>query len=495
MSGAEVGIVDREESFDVVIVGAGGTGLAAAAAASRAGARTVLLEKAARIGGTTRLAVGSLTGAGTRLQRAAGIEDAVADFHHDMDAFTADLLPRDNPLLRAMLAAEAGPTIDWLEELGVAFAGPYPEPPHRRHRMHNTIPGPRMIIARLEAAARAAGTEIRLQVDTQQLLTDAQGKVVGVACSIDGRRCRLLARRGVILATGDFSGNREMRHALLPSAAANAVPVNDGNLGEGHQLAVELGAVARNMDMVFGPQMRFPRGPVEGIAERMPTWPWLARLAAFYFMRAPAWMLKPFVTSLLIANMSPAEALFEAGALLLDKDGHRLDTAKPAAALAAARDATGYVVLDARLAERFSQDPHFVSTAPGIAYAYVPDYLRGRPDIARRFASAASLTIGLGMSAATVEASVAALGPGPFVVLGPVHAMLTTTEGGIDIDAGCRVLCADGSAIDGLYAAGCVGQGGLLLRGHGLHLSWVFTSGRIAGETAARQAPSDAVPS
>jgi succinate dehydrogenase/fumarate reductase flavoprotein subunit len=48
---------------------------------------------------------------------------------------------------------------------------------------------------------------------------------------------------------------------------------------------------------------------------------------------------------------------------------------------------------------------------------------------------------------------------------------------------------ADGSTIQGLYAAGSVGQGGLLLEGHGHHIAWAFVSGRLAGRNAAFNVP------
>ena len=44
----------------------------------------------------------------------------------------------------------------------------------------------------------------------------------------------------------------------------------------------------------------------------------------------------------------------------------------------------------------------------------------------------------------------------------------------------------DGTPIPGLFAGGSVGQGGLLLEGHGHHLGWAFVSGRIAGRNAAQ---------
>jgi predicted oxidoreductase len=48
-----------------------------------------------------------------------------------------------------------------------------------------------------------------------------------------------------------------------------------------------------------------------------------------------------------------------------------------------------------------------------------------------------------------------------------------------------EVLGAEGHPIPGLFAAGSTGQGGLLLKGHGHHLGWAFTSGRLAGRHAA----------
>ena len=63
------------DSYDVIVVGGGGSGLAAAAAAGQAGAKVLVLEKQPTLGGTTWLAVGSISAAGTRLQKRAGIQD------------------------------------------------------------------------------------------------------------------------------------------------------------------------------------------------------------------------------------------------------------------------------------------------------------------------------------------------------------------------------------------------------------------------------------
>ncbi|MCB1991379.1 MAG: FAD-binding protein, partial [Geminicoccaceae bacterium] len=58
-------------------------------------------------------------------------------------------------------------------------------------------------------------------------------------------------------------------------------------------------------------------------------------------------------------------------------------------------------------------------------------------------------------------------------------------EGGLRVDQRLRVLDGERRPIAGLYAAGSCGQGGLILNGHGHHLGWAFTSGRLAGQNAA----------
>lgn len=478
----------EDARFDVIVVGAGGSGLAAAASAAQSGARVLVLERRAQVGGTTWMAVGSISAARTQLQKRAGIDDNFDGFVEDMNAFTADLLPLDHAPLRRMLAEQAGITVDWLAAQGVAFAGPYEEPPHRIRRMHNTIPGPGAIVQRLLVTCRRHGVRVNTGVTVSRLLIGAGGRVEGVEYLEHGRPCRAMASGGVVLASGDFSGSQAMRQAHLPEPAARASPINPDNLGDGFRLAQEAGAVLVHMDKIFGPQMRFERSSRPGLNDTLPAWPWLSRLGALFFMHAPGWMLQPLIKSLLIANMSPSEELFRQGAVLVDTQGRRLDEGRPALAVAMTEARAAYIVMPGAVADKFRAHPYYLSTAPGIAYAYLGDYERGRPDIVHRAGSLPALAQALGMSAAELAQSAGGTADGPWLALGPVRAMLTTTEGAVRVDTHCRVLDAHDQVIPGLYAAGCIGQGGLLLRGHGLHLAWAFTSGRVAGADASRLA-------
>ena len=470
---------------DVVILGAGGAGLAAAVSASEAGAEVVVLEKMGVMGGTTRWAVGSISGARTRLQETQGIEDSVDNFQEDMNLFTSDLLPKDNIALRALLAREAGVTIDWLEDMGIVFAGPYPEKPNRVSRMHNTIPGALSILKTLKSRALKGGVKFIYSAITQRLLIDQEGRVIGVAYTQDRDLYEVRACKGIILATGDFSGSEILRQTYLSEAAAKSIPICLQNTGDGHLMAKDIGADLCNMDIVFGPQMRFPRAPNKSILEGMPNWPLLARLARWMLNYLPSFALKPLVAPLMVSNMSPSEKLFQHGALLIDGDGNFLSHANPAISIAMSSTKKAYMLFSDSTAKLFNSFPNYVSTAPGIAYAYINDYLKARPDIASQYQDLSELAQALKIKEDKLR-SIGGINTQNIYVLGPIYPMLTTTEGGLAVDTQCRVLDTDQKPIRGLYAAGCAGQGGLLLRGHGLHLAWVFTSGRIAGLHAAQ---------
>ena len=63
-----------QSDFDVIVIGAGGAGLAAAIAAASNGARVLLVEADKKVGGTTALSTGTIYAAGTSLQKSKGID-------------------------------------------------------------------------------------------------------------------------------------------------------------------------------------------------------------------------------------------------------------------------------------------------------------------------------------------------------------------------------------------------------------------------------------
>ncbi len=482
-----------EEVFDVIVVGGGGTGLAAAIEARALGRSVVLLEKNPALGGSTAWSVGSVTASDTPHQRRKGITDNPVDHWRDMAGFNGDLDSRDNPALRRILAEAMPGTFRWLLGHGIRFYGPMPEPPHTKPRMHNVLPNSRSFIVHLERAARKAGVDIRKSIRVKKL-SDGNGRVTGVECE-NGQRYH--ARGGVILATGDFTSDPELKGRFMGPQEAKVEGVNSTATGDGQKLALELGARVINGDLALGPELRFVPPQRRNFLLNLPPWPLLADFMAWSLDHMPSALLRPFVMSFVTTALAPSPNLFAEGAILVNARGERFtdEGDRPAYALPDQPGRIGYILLDERIAQMFGAWPHFISTAPGVAYAYVADYRRNRPDIFHAAPALDLLGNQLAMPAGSLAQTVVAhnaragnrpkLGAGPYIALGPVRAVFVHAEGGLAVDSEHRVLGAGDRPIAGLFAAGATGQGGLLLKGHGHHLAWAFTSGRRAGRNAA----------
>jgi succinate dehydrogenase/fumarate reductase flavoprotein subunit len=483
----------KNNAFDVIVIGGGGAGLAAAIEARAAGASVVLLEKNPQCGGSTSWSIGSISATGTPHQRRRGIVDNPQDHWEDMPGFAGDLNPRDNVELRRILCDEVPAAFQWLLDSGVRFMGPMPEPPHRQPRMHNVLPNSRSYIYHLERRARRAGVNILTQIHVQRLAFE-DGRVRGVEATAPTGAVVFAARRAVVLAAGDFTNSPELKARYMGEQEAKVEGVNVTATGDGQRMAQALGARILNGDLALGPELRFIAPRNETLSRRLPPWRALAAFMEWSMDHMPARILRPFLMKFLTTALAPAPALFEAGAILVNKRGERFgnEVDRPAWRLPDQPEKIGYIVADARLAALFSAWPHFVSTAPGVAYAYIPDYRRNRPDVYRDAATLAGLAAKLGMDPAALKASAASgpqgpLGAGPYVALGPVRSVFVHNEGGLDVDNQHHVLDAQHRPIAGLYAAGSTGQGGLLLKGHGHHLAWAFVSGRRAGRLAAQE--------
>lgn len=467
-----------------MVVGGGGAGLAAAIEARAAGASVVLLEKNDQLGGSTAWSIGSISATGTPHQKRRGIADNPADHWADMPGFAGELAARDNDALRRILCDEVPAAFNWLLESGISFMGPMPEPPHRQPRMHNVLPNARAYIYHLERRARRAGVVVHTNMQVTGIVQQA-GRVTGVQTN-HGKPYS--ARGGVVLAAGDFTNSPELKARFMGPQEAKVEGVNLAATGDGQRMAEALGARILNGDLALGPELRFIAPAKETLVRRLPPWRALALFMEWALEHLPAAILRPFMMRFLTTALAPSPALFAAGALLVNRHGERFgdELDRPAWRVPDQPGKVAYILLDQALASRFSAWPDFVSTAPGIAYAYIPDYRRNRPDVYTEGPTLAALAQRLGMPPAALDASAAGrLIKAPFIALGPVRSVFVHAEGGLAVDAQHRVLGAGDQPIAGLYAAGSTGQGGLLLKGHGHHLAWAFVSGRRAGRFAA----------
>lgn len=485
---------------DVLVIGAGGAGLAAAYEAAKLGCHVMVLEKNPQPGGSTSWSVGSVTAADTPHQRAAGIQDSADAHFEDLALHAGELAPRDNLRLRRILVDNSSEMLQWLMDLGVVFVGPEEEPPHRVARMHNVVPNSKSFAHHLTRHCKALGVEIIIDTKSSSFIVE-NGRVIGVnAVGTDGRMSRFLARRAVVLASGDYSGAADLKRSLASESVVPVDPVNPTATGDGHRMALAIGARVLNGDIVRGPIMRFIPPSRRNLVQRLPPSRFVARMIAWSMGHLPQKVLRPFLMSFLTTALGPSPDLLRQGGILINKLGRRFtnELGKPAADVALQPEQMAWILMDEAVASKFEQWPYFVSTAPGVAYAYLKDYQRNRPDIFHRASTLQGLANSMGVPLPALRETIdaynhstdrggrPALGSGPYCALGPVKSYVVFTDGGLAVSEQLEVLGADERPIPGLYAAGSAGQGGLLLEGHGHHLGWAFVSGRIAGRNAAQ---------
>jgi succinate dehydrogenase/fumarate reductase flavoprotein subunit len=490
----------RVEAADVVIVGGGGSGLAAAISAAKLGRTVILLEKAERLGGTTAWSTGVITSTNTPHQISQGIKDSPASHFEDFEKFGKHLQAADNEPLRQILTDGVPDTFRWLTDLGVEFFGPMPEAPHRRSRMHNALPNSKALVANCAREARRLGVDVRLNVRAVALLQEC-GRVRGVKARLpSGQSVEFRAQGAVVLASGDYSADPQFKGDFISKAAARIRPVNTYSTGDGHRMAMALGARILNSQLAhIGVRFLPPDKP--HVIARLPSWRFLGRAMRWAQEHLPMALLRPVMMKFLVTVLEPSPKIFKAGAVLVgtsgelvcDSDGDRAE------ALGELGDQQAYLLFDARIAKAFDAWPNYISTAPGVTYAYLADYRRNRRDIFYAARTIAELAAKVGMEPAILERTVGVLNErrgaggsehvplskGPFYLMGPVRLIISFTDGGLAVDTSLRVLDMHDRPIPGLYGAGASGQGGLLLEGHGHHLAWAFTSGRLAGRAAA----------
>jgi len=244
---------NMDADVDVLVVGAGACGLAAAISAHDAGVSVAIIEKLDRPGGNSSLSTGSVPAAGTRFQREAGIDDST-------ERFVADLLrtggPTDCPELLHRLVATSAETVEWLvDSVGarMALVTAYKHVGHSVPRLH--APASRRgqdLVDDLLAAAEKRGIPLAVGNGARMLVTDARGAVTGAEVETGtGERHRVNARK-TILAVNGFAGNRDLVSRFCPEVSGAQYFGARGSEGEAVLWGEQLGAALGNIGAYQG---------------------------------------------------------------------------------------------------------------------------------------------------------------------------------------------------------------------------------------------------
>lgn len=251
-----------ELETDVVVVGAGITGLSAALEAQAQGVKVILLEKMPITGGSSMMSGGYILGAESSIQKEGNVEGAWEDFANYL--YTVSEEQADKAMIDAA-AQNSGANIDWMAEQGVQFDKEITKL-HSSHefawghapvgKAHSSNGGAELTQP-LADKFEAEGGEILLTTWATELIKDGE-KVTGVKAENQNGDQITITAKNVVLATGGFTGNTEMMSEYHPYLKKVSHTGNTGNTGDGLRMAMDAGAKTLFHDSAIDLGLNFP---------------------------------------------------------------------------------------------------------------------------------------------------------------------------------------------------------------------------------------------
>lgn len=257
--------VPESPTYDVIVVGAGISGLSSALDLGRAGADVIVVDMSSVFGGHAVMSQGSVSIVGTPVQAQAGIQDspdlAFEDFHRWGEDPATDWV-------RYYVDHSRQEIYDWLEELGVKFYEVLSSPGNSVPREHQPAGrGIGLVTPIYRACMELENVAFSWNSKVEQLIT-RENRIQGVVIrNLRNGTERRLNSRAVVLATGGFQSNLEMVREFWPTEFRFPQRILAGSgtnsIGLGHRLAQTVGAQLVHMDYQWNyftglPDPRYP---------------------------------------------------------------------------------------------------------------------------------------------------------------------------------------------------------------------------------------------
>ncbi len=235
------------ENPDVIVVGAGFSGMNAALEAANNGAKVYLIDKNDAMGGSIRYAGGTTSAAGAKMQIEAGVEDSPENFAEDIVRMGGGTNVAE---LTKKHTENAAAAVDWLDSLGADFGDRQP----KMSASYDAFNVPReyrvtgggkamadLVRPLIEEQVEQGNISLMLSSEVADIIVE-DGAVKGVVM-VDGSEYRAPA---TILATGGYGHNEELLHRYN---YANVLTMSPSFVtGDGYTFAEKAGAIFNNMD-------------------------------------------------------------------------------------------------------------------------------------------------------------------------------------------------------------------------------------------------------
>lgn len=448
------------EDVDVLIIGAGACGLAAAIAAHDAGASAAIIEKLDRPGGNSSLSTGSVPAANSRFQREAGIVDDPETYVRDLMGIAKET---DDLGLVRRLASVSAETVEWLvDTVGarIALVTAYKHIGHSVPRLHAPVSRRGQdLVDDLVSAVERRDVPIAVGNSARDLIVE-DGVVKGAVIDTGDGETEIRAKK-TILALNGFAANADLVRRFCPEIAGAQYFGALGSTGEAVIWGEKLGADMANM----------------------------AAYQGYAAVAHPHGSLLSWTT-------------VEKGGFLVGANARRFGDESLGysgfARIVLEQGEYAYAIFDQKIFDIAAGEEEFLELAKygGLKKADTPEELAQAYDLdPSALASELEAYNAAASGAAEDRFGRRDFGTGP--LRAPLYACrvvpgLFHTQGGLRIDADGRVLRQDGSAIANLFAgggaaAGISGREGALGYASGNGLLSAVALGRLAGLASARE--------
>ena len=466
----------KDVSSDILVIGAGNSGITAAVKAAESGAKVILIEKRPAAGGVSALNHGGLAATGTRHQR-----EEMKETHDSPELLYKDMLRvgknANDPVLAKMVSEHTGEVGDWLiDDLKVAYGAAWVQfPDHSAHRQisakGNSVGWQKTM---LDIFAKHGGV-LMTDMRATEFITDKDGNVTGVkATGLKGQNYRFDAK-SFVLASGGYGAVKSMLPERMQDVLFYGIPTETG---DGFKMGTAIGADTINLEYV----KTYPNGVEVQPGRSMDT-----TGSSTFAVRGSAIFVNTDGKRCVNENKSLGE-LTEA---TLAQKNHIM-----------------YLVMDQKAWEAYVKKAIDDHTVPDASTFEAWKSLRnnGRPVICTGELDVCAKEMGIdpaglvqtvkdwnaavkaGEDKAFGRTALVEIGEGPYHIV-EQKARYQTTLGGLRANADMQILRKDGKPVGNLYGAGCVVGGA-----NGadsmttLMNTWAIVSGYVAGESAVKNA-------